>query len=258
MKSAGKKRHQKEMKNQPNSRRNTKMENNKPGTMRPVRWDVLGTAFLTQGDSSDFRLHKEQGGGGIYDVGCCCISMIPSLIHAPVQYITADAECDSTGVDHMASVMIGFADGARASFHAGMILGTDTCDRCDRLFIHGEKGCIRSDAEYNDAGTLAFEVTVKNENGERIPRTEPVTAGSNYCMEAEQMNACIRRNAKPLMTEDFSFRNMRLLDRIPDAVGYADSREVFILPNGTKIPADDMSYLSCQPERGWSGEHPDL
>ena len=50
------------------------MENNKPGTMRPVRWDVLGTAFLTQGDSSDFRLHKEQGGGGIYDVGCCCIS----------------------------------------------------------------------------------------------------------------------------------------------------------------------------------------
>ena len=207
--------------------------------------DYIDTAFLTQGYSSDFRLHKEQGGGGIYDVGCYCTSMILSLIYAPVQYLKADAECDSTGVDHMASVMIGFADGARASFHAGMILGTDTCDRYDRLFIHGEKGCIRSDAEYNGAGTLTFEVTVKNGNGERITRTETVTTGSNYALEIEQMNACIRGNATPHITEDFSLRNMRLLDRILDAVGYADARKSFILPSGTEIPAVGFgSYLS--------------
>ena len=211
------------------------------------RIDYIDTAFLTQGYTSDIRLHKEQGGGGIYDVGCYCTSMILSLINAPVQYIKADAECDSTGVDHMASVMIGFADGARASFHAGMILGTDTCDRYDRLFIHGEKGYIRSDAEYNGAGTLSFDVTVKNENGERITRTETVTVRSNYCMEAEQMNACIRGTAKPLITEDFSLRNMRLLDRILDAVGYADSRKAFTLPNGTEIPAVGFgSYLSTK------------
>ena len=209
--------------------------------------DYIDTAFLTQGYSSDFRLHKEQGGGGIYDVGCYCTSMILSLIHAPVQYIKADAECDSTGVDHMASVMIGFADGTRASFHAGMILGTDTCDRYDRLFIHGEKGWIRSDTEYNGAGTLSFDVTVKNENGERITRTETVTAGSNYALEIEQMNACIRGNAKPHIAEDFSLRNMRLLDRILDAVGYADARKTFILPNGTEIPAVGFgSYLSTK------------
>ena len=182
--------------------------------------DYIDTAFLTQGYSSDFRLHKEQGGGGIYDVGCYCTSMILSLIHAPVQYIKADAECDSTGVDHMASVMIGLADGTRASLHAGLILVTDTCDRYDRLFIHGEKGWIRSDTEYNGAGTLSFDVTVKNENGERITRTETVTAGSNYALEIEQMNACIRGNAKPHIAEDFSLRNMRLLDRMLDAVGF--------------------------------------
>ena len=199
--------------------------------------DYIDTAFLTQDYSSDFRLHKEQGGGGIYDVGCYCTSMILSLIGAPVQYVKADAELDKTGVDHMAAVLIGFADGARASFHAGMMLGTDTCDRYDRLFIHGSKGFIRSAAEYNGEGTLTFDVTVRQADGERVTRTETVSAGSNYCMEIEQMNACIRGIEKPHITEEFSCRNMRLLDRILDTAGYTESRQEFILPNGVTIPA---------------------
>lgn len=207
--------------------------------------NYIDTAFLTQGYSSDFRLHKEQGGGGIYDVGCYCTTMILSLIDAPIQYIKADAELDSTGVDHMASVLIGFADGARASFHAGMNLGTDTCDRYDRLFIHGTNGYIRSDVEYNEEGTLSFDVTVKNECGERITHTETVTAGSNYALELEQMNACICGKAQPHITEEFSIKNMRLLDRILNACGYTDSHKEFTLPNGVTIPAVGFgSYLS--------------
>lgn len=209
--------------------------------------DYIDTAFLTQDYSSDFRLHKAQGGGGLYDVGCYCTSMILSLTDSPVQYIKANAELDSTGVDHMASVLIGFENGARASFHAGMMLGIDTCDRYDRLFIHGSKGYICSAAEYNGEGALSFDVTVRNERGERITRTETVTAGSNYCMEIEQMNACIRGEAAPHISEDFSIRNMRLLDRILDAAGYTEARETFILPNGTAIPAVGYgSYLSTK------------
>ena len=209
--------------------------------------DYIDTAFLTQDYSEDFRLHKEQGGGGIYDVGCYCTSMILSLTDSPVQDVSVQAELDETGVDHMASVLIRLADGTRASFHAGMVLGTDTCDRYDRLFIHGSKGYIRSDAEYNGEGTLSFDVTVKNENGERITRTETVTAGSNYCMEISQMNACIRGLAEPHVTEAFSVRNMRLLDRILDAAGYTEGRKDFILPNGVTIPAVGFgSYLSTK------------
>ena len=207
--------------------------------------DYIDTAFLTQDYSEDFRLHKKQGGGGIYDVGCYCTSMILSLIDAPVAYIKADAELDKTGVDHMASVLIGFADGARASFHAGMALGTDTCDRYDRLFIHGTKGYIRSDAEYNGEGPLSFDVTVKNEAGERITHTETVTAISNYCLEIEQMNACIRGTAEPHISEAFSIKNMRLLDRILDTAGYTETKREFILPNGVTLPAVGYgSYLA--------------
>ncbi len=211
------------------------------------RIDYIDTAFLTQDYSENFRLHKAQGGGGIYDVGCYCTTMILSLIDAPIRYIKADAELDDTGVDHMASVLIGFADGARASFHAGMILGTDSNDRYDRLFIHGTEGYIRSDAEYNGEGTLSFDVTVKNAQGKRITRTETVAADSNYCLEIEQMNACIRNGEQPHITEEFSRRNMRLLDRILDAAGYTDFRREFILQNGVSIPAVGFgSYLSTQ------------
>lgn len=184
--------------------------------------DYIDTAFVTQGYSEDFRLHKEQGGGGIYDVGCYCTSMILSLIDSPIRYVKADAELDDSGVDHLASTMIGFENGARATFNAGMVLGTDTCDRYDRLFIHGSKGYIRSDAEYNGEGELSFTVTVKNENGERQTRTETVKAGSNYAMELENMNECIRNGSAPHITEEFSLKNMQLLDSILDAAGYND------------------------------------
>ena len=209
--------------------------------------DYIDTAFLTQDYSNDIRLHKEQGGGGIYDVGCYCRSMILSLIDTPVKYIKADAEFGCTGVDHMASVLIGFEDGSRASFNAGMILGTDTCDRYDRLFIHGSNGYIRSDAEYNGEGEITFKVTVKDRDGERHTRTEKVFAGSNYCLEIEQMNECIAGRAVPHITEEFSAKNMRMLDRILDAVGYAGAREEFILPNGAAIPAVGFgSYLATE------------
>lgn len=209
--------------------------------------DYIDTAFLTQDYSDDIRLHKEQGGGGIYDVGCYCTSMILSLIDSPVKYIKADAEFGGTGVDHMASVLIGFEDGSRASFNAGMILGTDTNDRYDRLFIHGSKGYIRSDVEYNGEGELSFEVTVKDSNYERVTRTETVAAGSNYSMEMEQMNECIKGKASPYITEEFSVKNMRILENILDAVGYNDSKKQFVLPNGTAIPAVGYgSYLSTE------------
>ena len=207
--------------------------------------DYIDTAFLTQDYSADFRLHKESGGGGIYDVGCYCTSLILSLIGAPVTDVSADAELDSTGVDHFAAVRLGFANGARATFHAGMMLGTDTCDRYDRLYIHGSKGYIRSAYEYNGEGALSFDITVKDEHGERHTRTETVTAGSNYALEIAQMSAAIRGQETPHISGDFSLRNMRLLDRILTAAGYTDAKTEFILPNGVAIPAVGFgSYLS--------------
>ncbi|MCR4740437.1 MAG: aldo/keto reductase [Lachnospiraceae bacterium] len=199
--------------------------------------DYVDTAFLTQDYSKDFRLHKELGGGGIYDVGCYCTTMILSLIDSPISYVKADAEFDGEKVDHMASVLIGFENGARASFNVGMMLGKDTCDRYDRLFIHGSKGYIRSDVEYNQEGELKFLVTVKDEAGERITSQRSVTALSNYSLEIGQMNDCIINGSKPHISEEFSVKNMHLLDKILDTCGYTEERREFVLDNGVVIPA---------------------
>lgn len=199
--------------------------------------DYIDTAFITQDYSEDFRLHKEYGGGGILDVGCYCITMILSLIDSPVSYVKADAELDDKKVDHMASVLIGFENGARASLNAGMALGIDSCDRYDRLFIHGSKGYIRSDVEYNQEGELEFTVWVKNDKGERIAHKEKVNAASNYSLEIMQLNDCIENGAAPHISEAFSLKNMHLLDRILDVSGYTDERKAFVLDNGVVIPA---------------------
>ncbi|MBR5422234.1 MAG: aldo/keto reductase [Lachnospiraceae bacterium] len=209
--------------------------------------DYIDTAFITQDYSEDFRLHKEYGGGGILDVGCYCTTLILSLIDSPVSYVKADAELDRNGVDHMASALIGFENGARASLNAGMALGIDTSDRYDRLFIHGSRGYIRSDVEYNMEGDMEFKVWVKNENGERIPHMEKVSAASNYSLEIAQMNECIRKGADPHVSEAFSVKNMHLLERILDIVGYNGARKSFELDNGCMIPAVGYgSYLSTE------------
>ncbi len=209
--------------------------------------DYIDTAFLTQDYSEDFRLHKELGGGGIYDIGCYCTTMILSLVDSNIEYIKADAELDKTGVDHMAGVLIKFTNGVRASFNAGMMLGMDTNDRYDRLFIHGSKGYIRSNVEYNQEGDLEFEITFKDGKDERILHKAKVNSESNYCLEIEQLNDCILNGATPHISEEFSIKNMRLLDKILDMVGYNDAKEEFILDNGVSIPAVGFgSYLSTE------------
>ena len=46
--------------------------------------DYIDTAFVTQGYKEDFRLHKEHGGGALYDLGCYCTTMILSMIVFPL------------------------------------------------------------------------------------------------------------------------------------------------------------------------------
>ena len=81
----------------------------------------------------------------------------------------------------------------------------------------------------------------------KITRTENVVAASNYSMEMEQMNQCILGKDFPHISEEFSTKNMRILDKILDTVGYNDSKEQFVLSNGVVIPAVGYgSYLSTE------------
>ncbi|MBO7449236.1 MAG: Gfo/Idh/MocA family oxidoreductase [Clostridiales bacterium] len=175
----------------------------------------VDTAFLTQGYAEDFRLHKELGGGMVYDLGCYCTTMILSLIDSEISYVKADAEMTDEGVDSFVGVLLKFENGARASFNVGMILGIGSDSRYDRLFIHGTKGDIRSEVYYNQDGDVSYKII---KGGETIIRN--VHVNQNYKLEIEDMNNAIMNNVPTEISPEFSLKNARLIDDILCKIGY--------------------------------------
>ena len=177
--------------------------------------DYMESAFITQGYKEDFRLHKELGGGAMYDLGCYCTTMFLSLTDSDPVFVKADAEFSDLGVDLNTAAILKFENGIRASFNVGMILGENTNSRFDRLFIHGSKGSIRSEVEYNQEGEVAYKIYANDGVIER-----KVTNPQNYSLEIEQMGRCILNEEKPLITEEFSLKNAKLIDTVLSEIGY--------------------------------------
>ncbi len=177
--------------------------------------DYLETAFITQGYIENIRIHKEMGGGAMYDLGCYCTTMALTLIGSVPESVMCNAEFDANGVDIFDAAQIRFENGVRTAFNVGMIFEPGSDARQDRLYIHGSKGNIRSEVEYNQAGKLSYSITA---NGQTIVRT--VEARSNYALEAEQLGRCIEDHESPLVTPEFSLRNAELMDRLLKAMNY--------------------------------------
>ena len=177
--------------------------------------DFIDTSFVTQGYIEDFRLHKEHGGGAMYDLGCYCTTMILSLIDDEVESVGASAEFTDLGVDMLTTAQMRFKKGARAAFTVGMNLGIGTNSRFDRLYIHGSKGSIRSDAEYNQEGLVSYEIRTGNAIAQRV-----VEVPQNYSLEIEQLNRCILYGEAPHVSGTFSMKNADLIDRILAKIGY--------------------------------------
>ncbi len=177
--------------------------------------DYIETAFVTQGYKEDIRLHKDMGGGAMYDLGCYCTTLIMSLIDSAPDYVKARAEFTDLGVDAMTSAIIRFENGARAAFNVGMILGEDTNDRYDRLYIHGSKGSIRSEVEYNMQGDAGYRIFTKDGVIDR-----KVNIPQNYSLEIAQMCRCISGDETPHVTPEFSIKNAQLMDRVFKEIGY--------------------------------------
>jgi len=177
--------------------------------------DYIETAFVTQGYEEDYRLHKEFGGGAMYDLGCYCTTMMLSLVDAEPTFVKACAEFGGDDVDFHTAGIVKFENGVRASFNVGMIFGKGANGRFDRLYIHGSKGWIRSEVEYNQAGELSYRVMA---NGKEEVKT--VTSRQNYCLEVEQMNRAIEGKGELLVTPEFSMRNARLMDAVLREIEY--------------------------------------
>lgn len=177
--------------------------------------DYIESEFLTQGYSEDIRLYKDQGGGAMYDLGCYCTTMILSLIDSTPTSVIANARYTELGVDELTNAIIKFKNGVNATFTVGMILGKDSGSRFDKLYIHGTKGAIRSDVEFNQSGELSYKIYLDKEIIER-----KISVPQNYSLEIAQLNSCILNGDPQHITPDFSIKNAELMDEVFRKIGY--------------------------------------
>lgn len=177
--------------------------------------DYIESEFLTQGYSEDIRLYKDQGGGAMYDLGCYCTTMILSLIDSIPTSVIANARYTELGVDELTNAIIKFKNGVNATFTVGMILGKDSGSRFDKLYIHGSKGAIRSDVEFNQSGELSYKIYLDKEIIDR-----KISVPQNYSLEIAQLNSCILNGEPQHITPDFSIKNAELMDEVFRKIGY--------------------------------------
>ena len=184
------------------------------GTIGDVLY--IDSAFLTSDYVlSNIRMRRETFGGSTYDLGCYCTSQILWMLGEEPESVQAIAQYSPQGVDVLTSALLRFKSGVRGSFQCGMLLATEQDKRIDRLQIHGTKGAIKSDVQFNQAGELCY--TVITDAGEEV---KSVSAPQNYRLEVEQLGRCILDGEQPHVSHAFTRMNARLLERVLKEIKY--------------------------------------
>lgn len=180
--------------------------------------DVLymESAFMTSDyHLSNIRMRRETFGGCTYDLGCYCTSQILWMLGEEPDRVQAVAQFSDQNVDILTTAVLGFKSGKRASFQCGMLLATEQDKRIDRFQIHGTKGAIKSEAQFNQAGELSY--TLITDAGEQV---KTVTAPHNYRLEVEQLGRCIAEGEALHVTHEFTRMNARTLEKVLKEIGY--------------------------------------
>ncbi|MBE5806809.1 MAG: Gfo/Idh/MocA family oxidoreductase [Clostridiales bacterium] len=185
------------------------------GAIGDVRY--LENAFVTGSyDLSNIRMRRETLGGSVYDLGCYCISQAIWLLGEP-DGVQAVGTFSPQAIDRLTTGIMNYADGRAAVFTCGMVLSRESIGRLDRLQIHGTKGFIRTDAQYNQEGTLSYQIVTKKEIV-----TRSVYAPQNYSLEVAQLGRCITDGEKPHVSHEMTLAIARTVDKALKAIGYVE------------------------------------
>lgn len=176
----------------------------------------MESAFITSDyDISNIRMRKETFGGCTYDLGCYNISQILWMLGEEPTSVQAVAEFSDQNIDTFTTGLLGFDGNKRACFQCGMVLATDEDKRIDRFQIHGTKGSIKSEVEFNQAGELSYTITAGDETV-----TKNVACPHNYKLEVEQLGRCILNGEKPHVSNEFTLKVASVLGKVLKVIGY--------------------------------------
>ncbi|SCP95186.1 Gfo/Idh/MocA family protein [Anaerobium acetethylicum] len=173
---------------------------------------LIETTFVTPSpEADDIRMRKETLGGAMYDLGCYNTSLILMLVGEEPSEVRAVAHLTEAGIDDTTVAYLEFPGGTRASILTGMCSGR----RADRYYIYGTDGTMEVPIPFNADGVLKFYVHRAKKSD-----TISVAVPDNYMLEIEQLGRCILHDEEPCVSNEFSIKNARIIDRILACIGY--------------------------------------
>ena len=179
----------------------------------------MESTFITSDyDISNIRMRRDTLGGCLYDLGCYNTTQILWMLEEEPERVQAISDFSEENIDVNTTAIMNFKSGKRAVMHSGMVLSKEIeekFDRIDNFRIHGTKGSIRSDVQFNQCGKLAYVVSVGNKEVVKV-----IDIPQNYRLEVEQFGRCIRDGEKLHVSHEFTLKNARLMDRILKEINY--------------------------------------
>lgn len=179
----------------------------------------MESTFITSDyDISNIRMRRDTLGGCLYDLGCYNTTQILWMLEEEPERVQAISDFSEENIDVNTTAIMNFESGKRAVMHSGMVLSKEIeekFDRIDNFRIHGTKGSIRSDIQFNQCGKLAYVVSVGNKEVVKV-----IDTPQNYGLEVEQFGRCIRDGEKLHVSHEFTLKNARLMDRILKEIKY--------------------------------------
>jgi xylose dehydrogenase (NAD/NADP) len=168
------------------------------GRLRMVR---AAFGFLLA-NPDDVRLRAALDGGALMDVGCYCLNGA-RLIAGEPERVSAEQVVGGDGVDVTFAATMRFPDGVLAHFDAGLALAER-----DELEVIGEDGSLFLD----DPWHCRVPVIELRRNG-TTERFELAPVDS-YRLEAENMSAAVRGEARPLLDRSDAVGQARAIEAL--------------------------------------------
>ncbi len=172
---------------------------------------------LPPSDTENVRLKPELGGGGLWDVGCYCVSSIRMFAGQEPDAVSGFATIGSSGVDENFVGTLHFPNGLLAHFECGIRVKGE-----QQYTIFGDKGRIHVDEAFRPDDRPQ---TIRVVYGNRV-ETFPIPVINQYTLLVEDFADAILNKRPPQFTPEDGVQNMRVLDAL--ALSARDLRVVVL------------------------------
>ncbi len=160
--------------------------------------------FMLKKLEGNFRLHPQNGGGSIYDIGCYCIHAIREIMGEPESVSSWGRISASHQVDLSAIAILDFANGTKSYFDCGMNMSTR-----HEYEIVGTRGTIRVPKAFIPQADGEGLIQLTDQQGNM---QEERHYGNYYKLGVEHLSSCLLDRTQPRYGTEGSIRNMKVID----------------------------------------------